>query len=130
MGCDRSGADRSAVSGSVTLAGQPVDGGSIDFAPSGVNQVSATGAMIFVGRYFVPCKNGLVPGKYCVRIYWPEKVDAEQVPKGPPGPPAKGSHIGLPKERIPAKYNIESELTVEVRQGGANTFDFPLSANQ
>lgn len=70
--------------------------------------------MINAGRYSVPAESGLLPGKYRVRVYWPEKI----VFKPGPNP--------LPKERMPAKYNVQSELTVEVRQGGANTFDFAM----
>ena len=56
-----------------------------------------------------------MPGKYRVRIYWPEKAGIEQ-----------GPNVPLPKERIPANYNVESGLTAEVRQGSDNTFDFAL----
>jgi hypothetical protein len=31
------------------------------------------------------------------------------------------------QERIPAKYNATSELTVEVKTGGENVFDFALN---
>lgn len=115
LGCGRGGVDRCAINGSVTMTGEPVDGGNIQFAPLTVGQGSASGAVVQAGRYSVPRESGLVAGKYRVRIYWPEKAGREQ-----------GPNVPLARERIPAKYNTGSELTVEVRQGSDNTFDFAL----
>jgi hypothetical protein len=114
-GCNRTDADRCSVSGSVTMAGQPVDGGNIQFAPLAANQPTASGAVILVGRYTVPKTSGLVPGKYRVRIYWPEKAGLEQNPKVP-----------IPKERIPAQFNVHSELAIKVERGAPNSFDFSV----
>jgi hypothetical protein len=128
-GCGRAGSDRCDVTGTVTLAGQPVDGGNIEFAPLEANLGSASGAMIQAGRYTIPSKTGLSPGKYRVRIYWADKpalLDADES-DAPPGAikmnPARIPHV---KELIPTKYNVESQLTIEVHQGGGNTFDFAL----
>jgi hypothetical protein len=30
---------------------------------------------------------------------------------------------------VPAKYNTQSTLEVEVKESGSNTLDFPLSSN-
>ena len=114
LGCGR-GDGRCAVSGSVTLGGQSVDAGSIQFAPMGENQASASGATIVAGHYSIGREGGLLPGEYRVRIYWPEKMTKEQ-----------GQGAALPKERVPAKYNINSELTREVQAGVENKFDFNL----
>ena len=48
--------------------------------------------------------------------------------RGPPsGMPASSMSSPL-KERIPAKYNADSELTVDVvKTGGGNAFDFALN---
>ena len=114
IGCD-SGSGRCAVNGSITLGGKPVGPGSIQFAPLGDNQASASGAPVIDGKYFVSRDGGLLPGKYIVRIYWPEKNTMGQ-----------GRGVPVPKERIPMKYNINSELTVEVQSGTGNSFDFDL----
>lgn len=113
-GCSRGHDGRCALGGSVSLASLPVDGGHIQFASLTANRASTSGAVIHKGRYSIPAENGLAPGKYRVRIYWPEKI----VFKPGPNP--------LPKERIPAKYNVGSELTVEVQQGRSNNFDFAV----
>ena len=114
-GCNRSGTDRCSVTGMVTMSGQPVDGGNIQFEPLGPNQASASGAMLLAGRYTVPRETGLLPGRYRVRIYWPEKASAEQ-----------GPNVPVPKERVSARFNVSSELTADVRSGSENTFDFAL----
>jgi hypothetical protein len=128
-GCGHAGSDRCDVTGTVTLAGQPVDGGNIEFAPLAASQGSASGAMIQAGRYTIPSKTGLSPGKYRVRIYWADKptlVDADES-DAPPGAIKKNpARIPQVKELIPAKYNVESQLTIDVRQDGGNTFDFAL----
>ena len=97
------------------MAGQTVDGGNIEFAPLDPNQASASGAMILGGHYTVPRERRLLPGKYRVRIYWPEKARVEQ-----------GPNVPVPKERIPVKYNAKSDLTAEVQPGKANILDFSL----
>jgi hypothetical protein len=124
VGCGRVGTDRCALTGSVTLAGKPIDGGNIQIEPLDVKQTSASGALIQQGRYAIPRETGLAPGKYRVRIYCAETTDAKIVPTITGGP--QNAHVGPPKELIPAKYNAESQLTIEVRQGGGNTFDFAL----
>lgn len=125
-GCGRDATDRLAVSGNVTLDGKPVDGGNIQIDPTDANQTSASGALIQAGDYTIPRQTGLAPGKYRVRIYWAEKANADVVPSimGVPGPNANVAPL---KELIPAKYNTESELTIEVRPNGDNKFDFALT---
>ncbi len=109
--------NRRQISGTVTLDGQPVDRGNIEFAPISAEQPSASGAMVIAGKYTIPPRSGLAPGKYTVRIYWPVPLPADQSPNAP---------RVVPRERVPAKYNVRSELTVEVRPGQPNTFNFDL----
>ena len=136
MGCDRHGADRCAISGSVTLAGQPVDGGNIEFAPLAANQASASGAVIVAGRIPSPAKAGwrrasIASASTGRKKSPPSRSRPSSAIPGRKGPVAEQRpNAPLPKERIPAKCNVESELTVEVRQGVANTFDFPLSTGR
>ena len=113
-GCG-SGSDRRAINGSISFAGQPVDRGQIQFAPVSTELGSASGAVIIDGAYEIPVEQGLLPGEYQVRIYWPE-----------PAPPELKADQAPPKERIPAKYNVTTELSIEVKRDGANKFDFHL----
>jgi hypothetical protein len=125
-GCGRGDTDRCAISGEVTLDGRPVDGGNIQIDPLEAKQPSASGALVQAGRYSIPRQTGLVPGKYRVHIYWAEKVNTGIVPTIT-GDVGHNVNVTPPRELIPAKYNTESELTIEVRQNDANRFDFALT---
>lgn len=113
---------RQEISGSVTLDGQPLDTGSIRFEPQ-EGGATASGAMIVNGVYAVPANQGLAPGVYRVFITAveadSEKRTGEEVMNNP-GPPKK--------ELIPAKYNQQSEVTVEVKAESPNNFDFPITS--
>jgi hypothetical protein len=106
---------RLGVSGSVSYKGQPVDQGSIEFIPIGGGK-SQQGAAIQGGKYSIPAKQGLLPGKYGVKISSLEGGGAAE-PGGLPGPE--------PKERLPAKYNTKSTLEREIK-AGQTTQDFNL----
>src|SRR5262245_42756926 len=54
--------------GEVTLKGNPLDDGIINFAPLD-GQGTGDGAQIVGGRYKIPKEKGLSPGKYRVTIY-------------------------------------------------------------
>ena len=120
-GCNRGkDFDLQAVSGKVTLDSRPLDNGAIRFSPAD-KQGLLSGSAIAAGEYHIPREKGLPPGKYTVQISSGLEGSASR-PAGPPGdapPPLK--------ERIPEKYNSKSQLGVEVKSGGGNTFDFDLS---
>src|SRR5690606_11737998 len=105
------------------LKGKDLDHGTIQFIPMDQGN-SPSGGVIQNGKYHLQGKQGLRPGKYRVLI---SSGDAKQpdpagAPPGESGPPAK--------ERIPPKYNVASEkdpVTVEVKQGQENKFDFPIN---
>jgi hypothetical protein len=105
------------VKGRITLGGQPLKGGSVVFLPNPGNPGSASGTEVLDGQYYLPRERGLSPGSYKVLI-----SSLPSVPKKEAGPPTTPPA----KERIPPRYNIESELTVEVQAESENTFDFPL----
>lgn len=110
------------VSGSVTLDGQPLDSGTIEFVPTGVSNGLLSGALIANGQYSVPVDKGLPPGKYTVRVFSAGAI--ANVPSGPPGSEAPAPA----RERIPAKYNVNSQLTAEINAGGTTTFNFELTS--
>ncbi len=59
--------NRQAISGSVTLDGQPLQQGTISFLPLEKKDTSG-GATITSGKYSVAREQGLAPGKYKVMI--------------------------------------------------------------
>lgn len=112
---------RLAVAGTVALRGTLVEVGTIEFLPTGPGMTLSTRTLIRNGKFQVASEQGIPPGTYRVLITSPEANDTE-APVGPPGhkmPP-------LGKERIPAAYNRDSKLTVEVTAEGDNTFHFAL----
>jgi hypothetical protein len=115
-GCTSS-TDRVEVSGKVTFkSGEAVNRGSIEFA-SEANGMRA-GARIADSLYFIPRDKGLKPGKYLVRIYAPSSLLS-----GNGGPGGAGK---LPEETVSAKYNVKSQLTVEVGSARKQEFDFQV----
>lgn len=112
---------RSAVSGRITFDGEPVEHGSIQFSPHGGQGAVGSGALIADGKYAIPAAKGLPPGKYLVRIFSVERsaVDRPAEPPGPVVPPPA-------KQQIPAQYNVQSQLIVEVTADGTNRFDFDM----
>ena len=112
------------VSGTLLVDGEPVEGLEMDFSPTepeleggGTAYTDAQGAYeAHTSRHM----EGIAPGKYVVRVmtgdqdYDYEDEDGEA--------PAQ-------RLRIPAKYNSNSELIVEVT-GGKNVFDFDLDTTK
>jgi hypothetical protein len=123
-GCSDDLGAREEVSGMVRLGGEPLDNGAIEFTPlepAEPGQMDTkSGAPLVQGRYTIPRANGLAPGKYRVRITAANATDGPKPGElpGPSGPPAK--------ERVPAKFNTQSELEATVTSSGPNTFDFEI----
>jgi len=114
---------RRAISGTVALDGQPLDGGRIEFQPVGPGV--ATGAAIEQGSYRVDRESGPTPGRYRVNISSPVETGASSEPEG--SAPGRGQPGAT--ERIPARYNASSTLTVEVKADATDPFDFSLDSS-
>lgn len=115
-GCGDDSKGRRAVQGVVQFRGEPLDQGAIEFSPVGGPPGPAAGTMIRNGEFAIPAPQGLVPGSYRVSISSPK-----------PGPPVQANPYApfQSVERIAAKYNADSKLTVEVIAGrGPCTFSF------
>jgi hypothetical protein len=123
VGCG--GTNRGAVSGEVTLDGEPVDGGTVTFTPAGGGAADAAAwAKIEGGRYSISAAEGPGVGTSRVEIRWDRKT-GKQIPAVPPAPP--DTMIDETAEAIPPRYNTRSELKAEVKPGD-NTFDFELKS--
>jgi hypothetical protein len=105
VGC--SGDGRRAVTGEVTLDGEPVNGGSIVFLPAG-GEGSKGAAEIIDGKYAIPSAQGLQPGNYRVEISW-FKSTGKQIPSGDPG-----MLMDERLEAVPSQFNKASTLTVNI----------------
>ena len=118
LGC--AGNAPKSVSGKVTLDGEPVKGGSIVFLPA--DTAAAKGAAeIIDGSYLIGADSGLKPGTYRVEISW-FKPTGRKIPSADPGFTTDET-----REVVPAKYNINSELTANIG-AGENEHSFDLKS--
>lgn len=95
------------------MNGEPLPDAIVSFYPQEVGNPSM-GKTDSTGRYvlrFTSDKSGALQGSYVVRIAARKDIESERRARRPV---------------VPAKYNKESILRVDV-QGGKNTFDFDLT---
>jgi hypothetical protein len=126
IGCSSSkdSLPREAVSGDVTLDGQPLPKAAIQFTPTGEMKATSAVAEVDGGKFSISRAEGLVPGTYRVSISHAEVIEVK--PKKGEGALSKTTRLG--KELIPAMYNTQSKLTAEIRPGGAKDLKFELQS--
>jgi hypothetical protein len=124
VGCDSGdGLNRQAISGMVTLDGQPLPDGAILFEPATNESGTEVGATIRQGAFAISRKDGPVPGPYRVRIYSSSMTQA---------PPNDGQTERTPRpmvDRLPPRYNTKTELNAVIIAGRANRHRFNLSSS-
>ncbi|MDR3617847.1 MAG: hypothetical protein P4L85_00740 [Paludisphaera borealis] len=110
-----------AVAGTIQVAGSPLAKGTVRFMPASGSMSSGSGAFIKNGEYEIPLEDGLIAGRYQVHIS-SISVD-EQIRAAREG----GSEAAKLQESVPARFNRESEIFVEVTPDGSILgFDFDL----
>jgi len=114
LGC---AAKKGTIEGTVTLDGEPLPKGSIQFYPTeGVGQ--SAGTLIIDGNYKTEASVGVnkvvINSTKVIR-----RVKLYDTPKSP-----MVDHV---MEALPARYNARSELTVTVKSG-TNTMNFELTS--
>ncbi len=113
------------VSGEITLNGAPLAGARVGFEPmregddleAGPGSYGVTDEQ---GRYQLTAldgRPGAVVGNHRV---WVRTYQAREGPHG--------QIIPVTPERVPKRYNIQTELTFEVPPGGSDEADFALSS--
>src|SRR5688572_21529048 len=111
VGCG--GGNQTTVEGNVTFDGQPVETGSIVFEPAD-RMGSVAGGTIEKGKYRLDFEGGAGPGKKIVRISAVGPT-GRKIEAGPPSPP--GQMVDEVRQYVPAIYNDNSTLTIEVAPG-------------
>jgi hypothetical protein len=115
-GCGAGGPELGKVHGTVKLDGQPLDGATVYFAPSAGGRPSI-GRTDVDGHYellYTEKRRGALLGEHVVRIN-----------TGRRGNPDDG--IAPVPEKVPTKYNTQSELKRTV-ESGKNPIDFELDS--
>lgn len=121
-GCGGTADGRVPVSGEVKFVGQPLDRGSIEFHPLEPTGVM-TGGMIADGKFEIPAEQGAKPGKYQVRVF----ASGETLAVDPSEPPGPQTDTQVSAERVAAKFNVNSELEVEISSTGNKDLIFEVS---
>lgn len=117
LGCGGNTDGRLALSGSVSIDGQPLKEGSISFISAGTAKKSMTGGAIVGGEYAIPAEQGLVAGTYRVSVSAADTSEATSE-----GLPANGQYF---PSLIPPEFN-EAKHEVEVTLEGPNEFSFDI----
>lgn len=114
---------RQAIEGTVVVDGEPLKRGDISFIATDTSSGARSGAVISDGQFTIPQDKGLVPGKYVVRILATDSTQDEalEVPFG-----TTPMQRPVP-QRIPPRYNTQSNIVKEVVAGEDNHFDFEIS---
>jgi hypothetical protein len=113
------GEQRFAISGKVTVDGEPMGMGVISFLPQETGG-RVSGGPISDGKYEVPEPKGPNAGLHRVEIHW-NKLTGKKVRD----PFDKDGLIDEMMEGLPEKYHAKSELTADV-SAKQKTFDFEL----
>jgi len=121
FGCGKKGPQRAAVSGHVTLDGQPINEGVIQFLPVEGTVGPETGGIITNGQYDIPHDHGPIVGKSRIELRASKKTGGKiQDPTGRPGVLTDEY-----KEMFPPGSNTNSSLVREIKDE-PNKLDFDI----
>ena len=110
-----------AVAGGIRVEGRPLEKGVIRFVSMADSKPRGAGAFVKNGEYAILKENGLLAGKYLVQISGIGPEEANQAIR------AGGGEFAKLRDPVPARFNRESEIYVEVAADGSLLgFDFDL----
>ena len=127
VGCSVDDLPRQPISGFVTLDGQPLSSGVMSFFPNLLKNPDYPvigGAMIERGYFSIPRREGLVLGSYNVAINSGELHNRYRKTRKEPG-----NDQAIEKERIPAKYNANTQLAIEIKDAAIKEITFRLTSD-
>jgi hypothetical protein len=121
FGCGKKGPRRASVSGHITLDGQPIGDGVIQFLPVEGTVGPETGGVVVNGQYDIPREHGPVVGKNRIELRASKKTGRKiQDPTGRPGVLTDEY-----TEMFPPTANASSSLLREVKDE-PNKLDFDI----
>ncbi len=120
-GCRPAGPERQAVSGTVTLDGQPATGLSLVFTPSGIEQLGSA-VEVIDGRFSLDASTGPSEGVYDVTVdtIEPDLEEFEQLRKAGKKP--------LSSIKLHPRYRKPGALQAGVAAGQQNHFSFEIKS--
>ncbi|WP_156512618.1 hypothetical protein [Planctomyces sp. SH-PL62] len=109
------------LSGYVSIDGKPMTKGTVRFISADPDLPLAYGGYISNGRYEVPAEYGLVPARYTVEFSSIRNDDVNRMLEAR----ARGEEVEL-KEEIPPRFNLQSDVQIDLTSGGVLAADFNL----
>ena len=129
FGCGRDPHRLAPVSGNVTLDSKPLAGALVSFMPDAkpgtMPAATSRGITDQHGNYTLTTsddRSGAVIGRHTVRI------KTRLASSDPSAEVLEGQTAQETPERVPAKYNIRTELSLDVPEEGTNQADFQLNS--
>jgi hypothetical protein len=113
-------AGRQGLQGTVTLDGKPLPQGTIRFIPTGGTGGPSAGGEVTDGEFEIESSKGVLPGSFRVEITASRKTGRKVRDR------ATGEMTEMFAQHLPPRYNVNSELTAEVKSGGSDPFEFAL----
>jgi hypothetical protein len=120
LGCGHGG--RMSVEGTVTLDGQPLQKGSIQFNPLPGSTGPTAGGDIVNGKFAILPSGGPLAGHFQVQIKAVGLTGRKVLD------PRSNTMVDEYAQCLPARYNSDSELKAEVVANGPNHFDFAITS--
>ena len=114
-----SSSNRRALQGTVTLDNKPLAQGTVRFIPTSGTPGPSAGGEIKNGEFSIAEDKGVLSGSFRVEIT--SSKTGKKVRDR-----SSGEITYLREQFLPARYNSNSELTAEVKNGGPNRFEFAL----
>ncbi len=111
---------RNNVAGNVTVNGEPLEAGYIQFLPLENTASPTAGAEIHQGRYEIPATGGPFTGEFRVEI------TASRNTGRTTRDPDSGEVVNVTEQYLPHHYNQQSELRARIESGSPDSVDFNL----
>lgn len=125
LGCSKSDMPRGAITGNVTVGGQPLQSGRILFLPCDGNKGPTVTIPVVNGMYVAAKQEGPLVG--------PQRVEVEAdvnlgFPLDDEESFARRGGLPLPQQWIPPQFNRDSQLKTDIAAKKANVFDIAIPA--
>ena len=109
--------ERAVVSGTVTLNGEPIPKGGIQFIPTATTDAPVNTATIDNGAYLADARGGLLVGTYRIEIYaYRDNPEVREPKPDAQLPRALGSNVPR-RQYLDKRHNADSQLTITIEQG-------------